>query len=897
MKTFCGKRLAVALAVLNFNLLFAVAASAQAPASISGKTFGVAVTSGDGIVFPNNGYYLFLPANSGNGYQVINLNGSTITGTYSSYLASGATATALVFDSQYGITLNAEFSYSNSFSGTDSLTYSPYAAYQTGDFILFTNPVPNTINGQNYFVNVQDGSGQLASSGGFILTTANSGNAYTITAISGGGLNDSGTYSYATPNASCGSIQLNDSSGNNGTAYVAFTNSVSGGYYLGSSAGYQVGYVTILNAQAPTSIAGSTFISAVTSGTPPLATTGYFLFLPANSGSGYQVIGLGGVTNSTGIYSYSINGADGLINFTDSVSGSIKGNFFYFTSLLGSYALAAGASGQYTQTGDFAMFTNPVPNSIAGQGFYITVTNGSYPFATNGSFNLTTAASGNSYTITAISGGGINSTGTYSYAKLNASCGGIQLTDSVTGVSTVYLALSNSVTGGYVLTQPSSGGYQIGLVSVLNTAIAITSPTSGSTYVTNVSSINLGGTASDNVGVTQVTWSNNRGGSGTASGTTAWSITGIALQSGTNVITVTAHDGLGNTWQTTVTVTYDATPPAVSITSPTSGSTYVTNVSSINLGGTASDSVGVTQVTWSNNRGGSGTASGTTAWSITGIALQSGTNLITVVAYDAAGNTNKAALTVTYDATPPTVSITSPTSGSTYVTNVSSINLGGTASDSVGVTQVTWSNNRGGSGTATGTTAWSITGIALQSGTNLITVVAYDAAGNTNKAALTVTNDTTPPTISITSPTSGSTYVTNVSSINLGGTASDSVGVTQVTWSNNRGGSGTASGTTAWSITGIALQSGTNLITVVARDTAGNTNQAALTVTNDTTPPTISITSPTSGSTYVTNVSSINLGGTASDSVGVTQVTWSNNRGGSGTASGTTAWSITGIAL
>ena len=204
--------------------------------------------------------------------------------------------------------------------------------------------------------------------------------------------------------------------------------------------------------------------------------------------------------------------------------------------------------------------------------------------------------------------------------------------------------------------------------------------------------------------------------------------------------------------------------------------------------------------------------------------------MITVVAYDAAGNTNKAALTVTNDTTPPTVSITSPTSGSTYVTNVSSINLGGTASDSVGVTQVTWSNSRGGSGTASGTTSWSITGLALQSGANVITVTAHDAAGNTWQSALTVTNDTTPPTATITSPTSGSTYSTNVSSINLGGTASDNVGVSQVTWSNNRGGSGTASGTTTWSITGIALQGGTNIITVAAHDAAGNSGNATLSV-------------------------------------------------------------------
>jgi hypothetical protein len=94
---------------------------------------------------------------------------------------------------------------------------------------------------------------------------------------------------------------------------------------------------------------------------------------------------------------------------------------------------------------------------------------------------------------------------------------------------------------------------------------------------------------------------------------------------------------------------------------------------------------------------------------------------------------------VAVDTTPPTVAITSPTSGSTYSTPTSSLTLGGTASDNVGVTQVTWANNRGGSGTATGTTSWTAGGIVLQSGANVLTVTAKDAAGNTKAAVLTVT--------------------------------------------------------------------------------------------------------------------------------------------------------------
>ena len=193
----------------------------------------------------------------------------------------------------------------------------------------------------------------------------------------------------------------------------------------------------------------------------------------------------------------------------------------------------------------------------------------------------------------------------------------------------------------------------------------------------------------------------------------------------------------------TVTATFDPIPdtttPAVTITAPTSGATYTTGNPAMTLGGTASDNVGVTQVTWTNSRGGNGTATGTTSWTASGIGLQMGTNMLTVQARDAAGNTKVATLTATLtDTAPPAITITAPTSGATYTTSTSSLTLAGTASDNVGVTQVTWMNSLGGNGTATGTTSWTA-GVALQTGANVLTVQARDAAGNTATATLTVT--------------------------------------------------------------------------------------------------------------------------------------------------------------
>ena len=90
-------------------------------------------------------------------------------------------------------------------------------------------------------------------------------------------------------------------------------------------------------------------------------------------------------------------------------------------------------------------------------------------------------------------------------------------------------------------------------------------------------------------------------------------------------------------------------------------------------------------------------------------------------------------------------------------------------------------------------------------------------------------SDTTPPTVSITSPTTDATYITSSALVTLGGTASDDVGVTQVTWTNGRGG-GMATGTTSWVASDIPLKLGLNVLTVTARDAAGHTGTASLSV-------------------------------------------------------------------
>jgi PKD repeat protein len=92
-----------------------------------------------------------------------------------------------------------------------------------------------------------------------------------------------------------------------------------------------------------------------------------------------------------------------------------------------------------------------------------------------------------------------------------------------------------------------------------------------------------------------------------------------------------------------------STSPIVSITSPTSSSTYMIGSPTVNLGGTASDDISVTSVMWSNTAtGNSGMASGTASWNVIGILLNEGNNIITVTARDAANNSGIDVITVIY---------------------------------------------------------------------------------------------------------------------------------------------------------------------------------------------------------------------------------------------------------
>lgn len=178
----------------------------------------------------------------------------------------------------------------------------------------------------------------------------------------------------------------------------------------------------------------------------------------------------------------------------------------------------------------------------------------------------------------------------------------------------------------------------------------------------------------------------------------------------------------------------DTTRPYISITNPPTAKTY-TNAQPVTISATATDNVAVASVEFYD-----GTALKRTLttlpyscdWSFT--ATDNGVHVWTARAYDAAGNVSTASpvtLTVSIDATPPTVAMASPTNG--QVVTTSPFSTRGTASDlgspTSGVSIVQVRLNGGSWSNAIGTITWTNTMALLPCG-NTIEARSLDKAGN-----------------------------------------------------------------------------------------------------------------------------------------------------------------------
>lgn len=249
------------------------------------------------------------------------------------------------------------------------------------------------------------------------------------------------------------------------------------------------------------------------------------------------------------------------------------------------------------------------------------------------------------------------------------------------------------------------------------------------------------------------------------------------------------HETVTNNWAD------DTTPPVVTISAPTANAFLNTSPATVTY--TVTDFGG--GVTCNIASGAS-------------VPLTPGANSIVVSCTDAAGNVGIGSVAVTYDPDDPVVTVLAPPDSST--TNGVSTDLYFSVTD------------------ATATSCDKTNGAAqpLVEGPNVITVTCTDAAGNSGSDSVTITRDSIPPSVLITSPTDQET------TLDANATLTYSViDATATSCTPNNGSS-------------IPLNYGANTITVSCTDAAGNVGTDSVTVTRTSNvPPVVTITSPSTG--------------------------------------------------
>ncbi|TMI68367.1 MAG: T9SS type A sorting domain-containing protein, partial [Bacteroidetes bacterium] len=402
--------------------------------------------------------------------------------------------------------------------------------------------------------------------------------------------------------------------------------------------------------------------------------------------------------------------------------------------------------------------------------------------------------------------------------------------------------------GSYTLTgkaRDAAGNIAISspvVVNVLNhppdtqfPTVVITAPSAGEV----LGNVTITADASDNVGIIGVQFLLNGNNLGAEDISAPYSVswnTG-SLTNGAYTLTARTRDAAGNiTTSADVVVTVnnpgDTQLPSVTIAGPTTG-----NVSgTINVTASASDNVSVTGVTFLLDGNPIDVEDTAPPYSISWNTLtaSNGQHTLTAKAKDAAGNIGTSAgviVNVNNDLTPPTVTITSPAAG-----NVSGmINVTTNASDNVGVVGVQFLLDGVNLGVEDITAPYSVSWNTLTAGNgpHVLTANARDAAGNlgtSTNVSVTVNNDLTPPTVTVTSPAAG-----NVSGpINVTANASDNIGIVGVQFLLDGVNLGTEDLASPYSVSWKTVNAinGQHVLTAKARDAAGNiTTSTAITVT------------------------------------------------------------------
>ena len=311
------------------------------------------------------------------------------------------------------------------------------------------------------------------------------------------------------------------------------------------------------------------------------------------------------------------------------------------------------------------------------------------------------------------------------------------------------------------------------------------------------------------------------------------------LSDGSHTITVIAYDTLGNTNQSTVLVTVDATPPSVQILEP-SDNEWVG--ASVTVRWRANDNVNLSAIEiYLNDTLKDTLPPDASSYVITD--LTTGKYVVLLRVNDTVGNSAEDSVLFNVDVSLPSIRITTPSENDLTPSHVE---VRWEASDDSGIAY--YQIIVDGTPYTTTTTA-SIT-LDLGDGNHSVTVEAYDLSGKSSSDTVRFTVDATPPSVEITSPQPGDFY--NTSHLRIEWKAFDNHGIARIYLLLNGGQiAELPSGAESYELTN--LSEGVATITVVVEDLVGCTSQASVEVTIDLTPPAL-VSSPPARFLNYTNI-------------------------------------------
>lgn len=334
-----------------------------------------------------------------------------------------------------------------------------------------------------------------------------------------------------------------------------------------------------------------------------------------------------------------------------------------------------------------------------------------------------------------------------------------------------------------------------------------------------------------------------------------WSVDAAQLPDGDYTLNAQSTDAVGNTGTAGPSVfTIDTTAPTVAINTPADGA--VTNNNTPVISGMAEAGSTVEIII----RDGNGqvvqtlpAANNNGSWTVQAANLPDGNYTIEAVARDIAGNTaTDGPRGLTIDTTAPAVTIAQPADGS--ATNDNTPDTNGTSE--VGAllsVEIRDANNQVVQSfvpTVDGNGNWSVNVAQLADGNYTVVATATDSANNATTVSNGFSVDTTPPSLTLTSPADGT--LTNNPAVSIGGTGDAGETVEVVVTDGNGQSQNLTTVVDAqgnWSVNPMMLADGTYTVNATSTDAAGNTASVGpSTFTVDATAPAVAISAPADGS-------------------------------------------------